>query len=403
MKLPDVAKILSKPAETLTIAQYQALARLTDRTAQSGRTGLDFPLLGLFGEVGSLLSELKKKQRDADSYIGYEPSVIEELGDVLWYFANVASRADIELVELAERLIYAPKKHKGSHSARDLAFVDLQPKMARRRPRNSEPFEDTLMRLAAEVGRLVAAFSKDHALKEDRGNLSGYMAPIYRLLIAAATDADVSLAQAAHKNLKKIFDRWPLRKQYPTLFDKAFDSDEQLPRKIEMEIFEKDVAGKTYVFQRCNRIFIGDRLTDNKIEEDDYRFHDVFHLAYAAILGWSPVIRRLFKVKRKSNPKVDDAEDGARAALIEEGISTWIFNHAGRLNYFESLSSLDYGLLKAIHEFVSGYEAERCPLWLWEEAILKGYEVFRQMREHRRGLVIADLRKRTIIFKELPE
>ena len=30
-----------------------------------------FPLLGLFGETGSLLSELKKKQRDSASYSGY--------------------------------------------------------------------------------------------------------------------------------------------------------------------------------------------------------------------------------------------------------------------------------------------------------------------------------------------
>src|SRR5207244_8919514 len=114
------------------------------------------------------------------------------------------------------------------------------------------------------------------------------------------------------------------------------------PRSILMEIVEKRAGEKTYVIQRCNGINIGSRLTDNKIEEDDYRFHDVFHLGYAAILGWSPVIRALFKVKRKSRPKIDEAEDGARAVLIEEGTATWIFNHACRLNYFASISSLDY-------------------------------------------------------------
>ena len=35
---------------------------------------LEFLLLGLFGEVGSLLSELKKKQRDRSSYIAYNSS-----------------------------------------------------------------------------------------------------------------------------------------------------------------------------------------------------------------------------------------------------------------------------------------------------------------------------------------
>ena len=103
---------------------------------------------------------------------------------------------------------------------------------------------------------------------------------------------------------------------YPPLFDEEFDPDEQLPRRIEMQIFEKTVCNNTYVFQRCNGVNIGDRLTDNKLEKDDYRFHDVFHLAYAATLGWSPVTRALFRVKRKSRPAIDEAEDGARAVLI---------------------------------------------------------------------------------------
>ena len=42
-------------------------------------------------------------------------------------------------------------------------------------------------------------------------------------------------------------------------------------------------------------------------------FHDVFHLAYAAVLGWSPTTRALLKIKRKSRPEIDENEDGARA------------------------------------------------------------------------------------------
>ena len=66
--------------------------------------GLRFPLLGLFGEVGSLLSALKKKQRDRASYIGYEDSVIEEFGDVLWYFSNISGRASLDLSVLAQKM-----------------------------------------------------------------------------------------------------------------------------------------------------------------------------------------------------------------------------------------------------------------------------------------------------------
>jgi hypothetical protein len=170
-----------------------------------------------------------------------------------------------------------------------------------------------------------------------------------------------------------------------------------------MHIVETCVAGKTYVIQLCNGVEIGSRLTDNKTVEDDYRFHDVFHLANAAILGWSPCLRALFKLKRKSSPDIDEMQDGARAILIEEGLSTLIFHHALRLNYFASVKTLDYSLLKAVQDFVSGYEVDQCPLWQWEQAILDGFEVFRKLRKYRRGVVIADLIKRSIDFEAYPD
>jgi hypothetical protein len=118
-------------------------------------------------------------------------------------------------------------------------------------------------------------------------------------------------------------------------------------------------------------------------------------------LGWSPCLRGLLRVKRKSKPEVDEAQDGARAILIEEGLSTLVFHHALRLNYFASLKSLDYSLLKAVHDFVAGYEVDQCPLWQWEQAILDGFSVFRKLQAHRRGVVIADLNQRSITFSPL--
>lgn len=164
---------------------------------------------------------------------------------------------------------------------------------------------------------------------------------------------------------------------------------------------EKSVAGNLYVIQQCKGINIGDRLTDNRSEPDDYRFHDVFHLAYAAVLGWSPVVRALFKVKRKSCPKIDENEDGARAILIEEGISTWCFNHGIQNGHFCGLKSLDYSLLKSVHALVKGYEVESRPLWQWETAILQGFRVFRELKKHRKGKVIADLDAHSICFERL--
>ena len=52
----------------------------------------DTAFLGLFGEIGSLVSALKKRRRDKDAFFGYERAVVEEVGDVLWYASAFARR-----------------------------------------------------------------------------------------------------------------------------------------------------------------------------------------------------------------------------------------------------------------------------------------------------------------------
>ncbi|WP_425375059.1 hypothetical protein [Methylobacterium brachiatum] len=208
---------------------------------------------------------------------------------------------------------------------------------------------------------------------------------------------------SAMRYLAKIADRWPRERHYPAPLDANAEPEERLPRSVTVEIFERQVRGRTFVFQRCNGINIGDRLTDNAMAADDYRFHDAFHYAYVAVLGWSPVTRALFRLKRKSAPKVDEAQDGARATLIEEGITTWIFGQAIELDLFAGMKpgDLPFDLLKHVRQFVAGYEAGRCPLWLWEEAILQGYAAFRFLREHRRGRLILDLDKHQMTIEPL--
>jgi hypothetical protein len=148
-------------------------------------------------------------------------------------------------------------------------------------------------------------------------------------------------------------------------------------------------------------VFIGDPLTDNIGDPDGYRFHDVFHFAYAAILHWSPVFRALIKQKRKSSARHDEAEDGGRAIVVEEGLTAWIFSRAKDLRYFEGHDRVSYGILKTIQEFTTGYEVSRCPLKLWERAILQGYRVFRELRDSRGGWVVGDREDRSLRFEPL--
>lgn len=373
---------------------------MTDQRSDGG--SLTFPLLGLFGETGSLLSEVKKKQRDRASYLGYAGAVVEELGDVLWYLTIVAARGGLSLNDIAGNLDrgYSDQQHAADAT---LSFASLQPEIM---PRGLEPtlaFEKTLLQLAGEVGLLVT----DHgagSLTANKSVLAARLIAIMRTLIQAANEAGVTLEAAAIKNLNKIFDRWPRERVYPAPLDESAEPEERLPRDLYVDVFERRVRGQTYVFQRCNGLNIGDRLTDNAMTADDYRFHDVFHYAYVAVLSWSPVIRALFRLKRKSDPKIDEAQDGARATLIEEGVATWIFSQAIRLNFFANVKrgELPFDMLKHVRQFVAGYEAEQCPLWLWEEAILQGYAVFRFLREHRRGRLHIDMLNRRLSIERLP-
>ena len=351
----------------LTMLAYQDQAQRTDQRRLDD-PGLAFPLLGLFGETGSLLSEVKKKQRDPVAYLGYEASVLEELGDVLWYLAAVSARANLGLDELAVNLDRSLKDWQ-STGAPDLGFDALEAPAVGIASAPSRAFERTLLALAGEVGLLM---TDHHAgrLERNRSALKGRLIAILRALRDAAHEAGITLEAAATANLEKICDRWPAERHYPPLFDAAFPPNEQLPRRLNIDIAEVEVDGRTMARLTRDGTPVGDPLTDNREDDDDYRFHDVFHLSYAAHLGWSPTLRRLLRVKRKSDPTTDEVQDGARAVLIEEGIATWIFNHAQRLALFEGIDALDYGLLKSVRSFVAGYEAEQCPLWLWEEAIL---------------------------------
>lgn len=384
----------------LTVQDYASQALLTDRRSDSG--SLTFPLLGLFGETGSLLSEVKKKQRDRASYLGYAGAVVEELGDVLWYLTAVAARGGLSLADIAGNL---NRSYTDWQRAPDgaLSFASLQPEIM---PRGADPtpaFEKTLLQLAGEVGLLVT----DHEagrLQNNQSALAGRLVAILRTLLQAANEAGVTLEAAAIKNLNKIFDRWPRERIYPSPLDEAAVAEEQLPRELVVDVFEREVRGQTYVFQRCNGLNIGDRLTDNAVTPDDYRFHDVFHYAYVAVLTWSPVIRGLMRLKRKSDPKVDEAQDGARAALIEEGVATWIFGQAVGLDFFANVKpgELPFDMLKHVRQFVAGCEADQIPLWLWEEAILQGYAAFRFLRQHRRGRLRIDVNNHRLSIEALP-
>ena len=147
----------------------------------------------------------------------------------------------------------------------------------------------------------------------------------------------------------------------------------------------------------------GNRLGDNAYDPDGYRWHDCFHLGFLAVLGWSPVVRSLLKCKRKSDERVDDVEDGGRAIAIEEGISALLFEAAGRARYYETVRTVDGDTLRTITRMTAHLEVQDSTPGEWEQAILQGYDVWRQIVAQGHGAVACDLDARSIECRPLSE
>lgn len=260
-----------------------------------------------------------------------------------------------------------------------------------------------LLGLLGEAGSVATVYKKrmrdgaafGHAkaqLREELGDVLWYVATL-------ADRFGLDLDDIAVASLSKAADRWKPTDGSPVMFDDSYPSDEQLPRTARFTLAQQ--AGKnghTVITLRCDGQLIGDPLTDASRIDDDYRLHDVFHIAYAAVLGWSPVLRSLLKRKRKSHPHVDEAEDGGRAIAIEEGISALVFSYAARHRYLEDVRHVDQELLVTIGSMVSHLEVSARRAADWETAIVAGFTAWRQLRaEGGHGTLDLDMRARTLM------
>jgi NTP pyrophosphatase (non-canonical NTP hydrolase) len=86
----------------MDLATYQQRCRGTARYPAVGSNPI-YPTLGLCGEAGEVADKVKKVIRDRNG--AFSPEVIEalklELGDVLWYVAQLASELGLDLDAVA--------------------------------------------------------------------------------------------------------------------------------------------------------------------------------------------------------------------------------------------------------------------------------------------------------------
>lgn len=261
------------------------------------------PFLGIVGETGSVVAELKKKLRDGDNYSRFKQQLEEELGDVLWYVSNLASNYKLSLDEIAE------------------------------------------------------------------------------------------------KNLKKIRDRW-LEDDTSSymMLDEQYPPEEQFPREFEIKFTEYEENSKTKIKLEYDGRPLGDPITDNSHDDDGYRYHDIFHFGYVAFLGWSPVIRKLMKIKRKSEDITDEVEDGARAAIVEELVSLFVYSHAKDHQLFKYADRVDSDILRDIKNLVSKIEVKDCTPRQWETAIIQSYRVLDDLKKNKGGRVLVSIKNRKLLY-----
>jgi len=285
---------------------YQLEAKKTIQDFIKGKEANKMvPFLGLIGEAGSVITELKKNLRDGNAYTNYNNKLKEELGDVLWYIATIATENQLDLEEIAK------------------------------------------------------------------------------------------------ENLAKIRDRFDLEHSDKfIIYDGNYPVEEQFPREFEVEfiVINDDEKEKVRIINNTSGKQLGDEISDNSHQDDGYRFHDIFHFGYVAYLGWSPVVRKLMKIKRKSDDATDEVEDGARAAITEELVSLFIYSHGMDHQLFKYSNSVDTDILKTVQKLVSGIEVKNCTQKQWEMAIINSYKVYDELRVNNGGRVLVSIKNRKLIY-----
>jgi NTP pyrophosphatase (non-canonical NTP hydrolase) len=83
------------------LSDYQRLSRSTAKYPR--HEALTYPALGLAGEAGEFADHAKKVIRDDGGEVTPErrEAMAKELGDVLWYVAQLASELGLELEQIA--------------------------------------------------------------------------------------------------------------------------------------------------------------------------------------------------------------------------------------------------------------------------------------------------------------
>lgn len=425
----------------MLIARYARHVEETDQfRSRSTEERRRISIYGLVSEIGSIVSAVKKQKLWKDDRRLTRDELREELGDVIWYCFSLATVEGIadkdiltrQLENLDERLRGGDKKSilfrqslepsqlKKFHS-RTKSFLDKKQRTFREFQDiaylTARSHDDTLVEINLSALMQLAAQLMRHLLSESEKLLHDQVQhrPVLDILgkiawhlAAIAATYELSLDEIACDNIRKIQLHQPAASRTPLHDEEWPNEKEKLPRHLKVE-FRTIKAGRSKMY--LNGEPLGDELTDNFGEDDGYRFHDALHLANIAHLGWSPVLRGLMKCKRKSDSKVDEVQDGARAIIVEEAVVKIIHSEGRRMAdilypymapkdrpIFSDNVDIPFSLFKLIQRLVKGLEVEKNSFYEWKNAIRDGFRIYEELVKHGQGTVVVNLNRREITF-----
>jgi hypothetical protein len=288
-----------------------------------------------------------------------------------------------------------------------------------------------LVQAIGSIGRIYKKLSYQHVDPQaHRDSMGTELGDVLWYTAAVATAFGLDLEEVARKNLKVTRDRYAIDLGAGSVEGLRIDDEcpatERFPRRLVFRFTERLEAGRRLtclnLIEAEPNLFpdgpfpgddgkprsgfrvgeqFGDCLTDNAHTEDGYRFHDAIHLGFLAVLGWSPIIRRLLLLRRRYRRDFDEHEDGARAAYAEEGLSAILARLAQERNNFKTESHVDGDALQVFRLATTGLEVNALPAWLWKRAIVSGFSAMDQLIENGGGYLIPDLDQRTLRYSNV--
>ena len=262
--------------------------------------------------------------------------------------------------------------------------------------------------LAGEAGSVLTILKKfirdgegfgnfNESLKEELGDVLWYISAI-------ASHNNIKLESIAEANILKTYDRF---KEQKLIDIPRFDENylEKFPDSFIVDFIEEendnDLKQVKMIWKKGSEEDyqkLGDPLTDNSKIPNNYRYHDVFHFGHIAFLGWSPVMRHLMQLKRKSDPKALDFEDRGRAQVAEEAITLFIFNYAKGNKMLKESDRIDTEMLNTVKQLVTDLEVAGVSGFQWEKTIIESYKIYHKLIENKGGKILVSPKERKLEY-----